>query len=68
MRDIFAVLDGLRRNGLALLLVEQNARAALALADHGIVLELGEVAAQGPSATLSADPRMLETYLGHRRG
>jgi branched-chain amino acid transport system ATP-binding protein len=68
VRDIFAVLDRLRRDGLAILLVEQNARAALALADHGLVLELGEVVATGASAALSVDPRVLETYLGQRRG
>ncbi len=68
VHDIFVVLSALRRDGLAILLVEQNARAALALADHGTVLEMGAIAAEGPSAALSEDPRVLETYLGHRRG
>ena len=68
VRDIFAVLGRLRAEGLAILLVEQNARAALALADHGTVLEMGAVAASGRSAALSVDPRVLETYLGHRHG
>jgi branched-chain amino acid transport system ATP-binding protein len=66
-RDIFAVLDRLRAHGPATLLVEQNARAALALADHGVVLELGTVVAAGPSAALAVDPRVRETYLGQRR-
>ena len=66
-RDIFAVLGRLRGEGLAMLLVEQNARAALALADTGIVLELGSVVAAGPSAALAADPRVQDTYLGQRR-
>jgi branched-chain amino acid transport system ATP-binding protein len=66
VRDIFAVLDRLRRDGLSILLVEQNARAALALADHGMVLEMGAVVATGRSAELAVDPRVLETYLGAR--
>lgn len=67
VQEIFAVLGRLREEGLAILLVEQNARAALALADHGTVLEMGEVVAEGTSAALSVDPRVLETYLGQRR-
>jgi branched-chain amino acid transport system ATP-binding protein len=67
-RDIFAVLGRLKRDGLAILLVEQNALAALALADSAIVLELGSIAAAGPSATLATDPRVRETYLGRHRG
>jgi branched-chain amino acid transport system ATP-binding protein len=66
VRDIFAVLDRLRGDGLSILLVEQNARAALALADHGMVLEMGAVVATGRSADLAVDPRVLETYLGAR--
>ncbi len=50
VRDIFRVLDGLRRDGLAIVLVEQNARAALALADEGAVLEMGRITAAGPAA------------------
>ena len=65
VRDIFRVLDGLRRDGLSMVLVEQNARAALALADEGAVLEMGVITAAGPAATLMADPRVLATYLGH---
>ncbi len=47
VRDIFRALDGLRRDGLAIVLVEQNARAALALADEGAVLEMGRITAAG---------------------
>ncbi len=64
VRDIFAVLARLRADGIAILLVEQNARAALALADHACVLEMGEVVLQGPSAALAADPRVVASYLG----
>ena len=55
---------GLRARGCAILLVEQNARAALRIADHGYVLETGRVALQGPSAGLAGDARVIETYLG----
>jgi branched-chain amino acid transport system ATP-binding protein len=67
VREIFRVLVELRSRGLAILLVEQNVRAALQVSDYGYVLEMGEVAAEGPSAELARDPRVLETYLGQRR-
>ena len=66
VRDIFRTLDGLRRDGLAMVLVEQNARAALALADEGAVLEMGRITAAGPAAALRKDGRVLATYLGAR--
>jgi branched-chain amino acid transport system ATP-binding protein len=66
VRDIFRVLSALRRDGLAILLVEQNAVAALALADYGVVMEMGEVTAEGPSRSLADDPRVMDTYLGRR--
>jgi branched-chain amino acid transport system ATP-binding protein len=67
VREIFRVLVTLRSRGLSILLVEQNVRAALQVSDYGYVLEMGEVAAEGPSADLARDPRVLETYLGQRR-
>ena len=67
VREIFRVLVDLRRRGLSILLVEQNARAALQVSDYGYVLEMGEIAAEGRSADLARDPRVLETYLGQRR-
>ena len=48
----------------AILLVEQNARAALKIADRAYVLESGRVTMQGPAAELAADPRVIEAYLG----
>jgi branched-chain amino acid transport system ATP-binding protein len=67
VHDIFRVLDGLRHDGLAIVLVEQNARAALALADEAAVLEMGTITSSGSAATLREDPRILETYLGAKR-
>lgn len=67
VREIFRVLAELRARGLSILLVEQNVRAALDVADYGYVLEMGEVAAEGPGVTLARDPRILSTYLGQRR-
>jgi branched-chain amino acid transport system ATP-binding protein len=65
--DIFRVIGGLRDRGIAILLVEQNARAALQMADYGYVLEMGRVVMEGPCATLAQDTRVIETYLGRRR-
>jgi branched-chain amino acid transport system ATP-binding protein len=64
--DIFRVIGGLRDRGIAILLVEQNARAALQLADYGYVLEMGRVALHGPCAELAQDGRVIETYLGRK--
>ena len=50
------------------MLVEQNARAALAVADYGYVLEAGNVVLAGDSATLAADPRVAAAYLGRPVG
>jgi branched-chain amino acid transport system ATP-binding protein len=68
VRDIFRTIDGLRQTGVTILLVEQNARAALDVADHGYVLEMGEIVLQGPARELAADPRLIDTYLGSAAG
>jgi branched-chain amino acid transport system ATP-binding protein len=52
---------------VTILLVEQNARAALEVADHGYVLEMGEIALEGPAADLAKDSRVIDTYLGAAR-
>ena len=67
VRSIFATIAALRSTGVTILLVEQNARAALEVADYGYVLEMGEVAVQGPAEELARDPRVIETYLGAAR-
>ncbi len=64
VREIFHVIVDLRRRGVSVLLVEQNARAALQIADDGYVLETGEVSLSGPASSLAGDRRVVETYLG----
>jgi branched-chain amino acid transport system ATP-binding protein len=64
VRDIFRIIADLRRTGVSILLVEQNARAALQVADYGYVLETGEIVLEGPAKDLAANPRVVETYLG----
>lgn len=64
VREIFRIIADLRQTGVSILLVEQNARAALQVADYGYVLETGELALEGPSAQLIDDPKVIESYLG----
>ncbi|MEP7180837.1 MAG: ABC transporter ATP-binding protein [Betaproteobacteria bacterium] len=64
VREIFSIIAALRATGVSILLVEQNARAALQVSDYGYVLETGELAVEGPSAELAANPRVAATYLG----
>jgi len=63
-REIFRVIRRINHDGVAVLLVEQNARRALALASRGYVLETGRLVTSGTSAELSADPRVRTAYLG----
>jgi branched-chain amino acid transport system ATP-binding protein len=64
VREIFRVIGDLRKLGVAILLVEQNARAALQVSDYGYVLETGEIALEGASSQLEDDPKVVESYLG----
>jgi branched-chain amino acid transport system ATP-binding protein len=64
VRDILTIVRALRDDGVSILLVEQNARAALETSDHGYVLETGEIALEGASNALASDPRVQATYLG----
>jgi branched-chain amino acid transport system ATP-binding protein len=64
VHEIFRIVQDLKRSGVAILLVEQNARAALQVADYGYVLETGSLALEGPARALEHDPRVAETYLG----
>jgi len=63
-REIFRVIRRINDDGVAVLLVEQNARRALALAVRGYVLETGRLVTSGTSAALAADPRVRTAYLG----
>ena len=69
IKEIFRIISELKQTGVAILLVEQNARAALQIADYGYVLETGEVSLAGPSKELAADQRVIDAYLGlgHKR-
>ena len=64
VREILSIVRQLRKDGVSILLVEQNALAALDASDHGYVLETGEIALKGPSRDLISDPRVQATYLG----
>jgi branched-chain amino acid transport system ATP-binding protein len=64
VREIFRIVMGLRELGVSILLVEQNARAALETADHGYVLETGSIVFGGRAADLVHDPRVIASYLG----
>jgi branched-chain amino acid transport system ATP-binding protein len=64
VQEIFHIIRELKQAGVALLLVEQNARAALQVADYAYLLETGSLALEGPAAQLASDPRVIETYLG----
>jgi branched-chain amino acid transport system ATP-binding protein len=64
VREIFRIISELRQTGVSILLVEQNARAALHVADYGYVLETGELSMEGPASVLAGDRRVIESYLG----
>jgi branched-chain amino acid transport system ATP-binding protein len=64
VREVFRIIASLRELGVSILLVEQNARAALETADFGYVLETGEIVHSGAAANLMHDPRVTASYLG----
>lgn len=64
VREIFRIIDGLRSTGVTILLIEQNARAALETADYGYVLETGDIVHHGAARELITDPRVTASYLG----
>ena len=67
VKDIFEIIDLLRERGNTILLVEQNARKALEIADYAYVLETGQLVLEGPGKTLLEDQRVQEAYLGVAR-
>jgi branched-chain amino acid transport system ATP-binding protein len=64
VREIFTTLSALKARGLTILLVEQNARLALQVADFAYVMENGNIALQGSSGNVLDDPKVIEAYLG----
>jgi branched-chain amino acid transport system ATP-binding protein len=62
--EMLEVIGGLRDHGVSTLLVEQNARAALRLADYGYVLENGRIVLEGPAVDLACNPRIVQSYMG----
>jgi branched-chain amino acid transport system ATP-binding protein len=66
VREVFRTIERLREGGASILLIEQNARAALEVSNYGYVLETGAVALEGPARELALDARVIDTYLGAR--
>jgi branched-chain amino acid transport system ATP-binding protein len=64
VKEILHTISDLRSTGVSILLIEQNARAALQISDYGYVLENGEIALEGLSSELANNPRVIESYLG----
>jgi branched-chain amino acid transport system ATP-binding protein len=64
VKEIFHIISALKGTGVAILLVEQNARAALQVSDYGYVLETGQIALQGQAGELANNARVIESYLG----
>ena len=68
INEIFRIIVDLRSKGVSILLVEQNARAALRASDYGYVIETGDVVLEGPAADLAENPKVIESYLGRKSG
>jgi branched-chain amino acid transport system ATP-binding protein len=68
VREIFSAIGRLREQGVTILLVEQMAAQALALADRAYVLERGRIALEGTAAAVRSDPAVIEAYLGRGAG
>ena len=64
VKEIFAIIQQLHESGITILLVEQNAKMALAVSDRAYVLETGTISMEGPAAELAADDRVRKAYLG----
>jgi branched-chain amino acid transport system ATP-binding protein len=66
VREIFRIIADLRQSGVSMLLVEQNARAALEISDYAYVLENGVISLHGPATELAGNSKIIDTYLGRR--
>jgi branched-chain amino acid transport system ATP-binding protein len=67
VKEIFRIISDLRKTGVATLLIEQNARAALQVSDYGYVIEMGEITMHGNASDLAHDKRVIDSYLGLAR-
>ncbi len=65
--EVFRTLKAINQTGVTILLVEQNVKAALAIAHRGVILVDGKLRHEGPAATLAGDPIVAELYLGAHR-
>jgi len=64
VKDIFSIIDTLNKRGITVLIVEQNARETLKIADYAYVLQVGKLVQEGPAAKLLKDDSLVEAYLG----
>jgi branched-chain amino acid transport system ATP-binding protein len=64
VQEVFAILKGLRDNGVTILLIEQNAKQALQISDYGLVLEQGQTRIEDTAQKILADPRIAQLFLG----
>ena len=64
VEEVFAAIAALKQEGVTILLVEQNASAALDVADYAYVIETGRIVLEGDSANIAADPAVIAAYLG----
>ena len=64
VKEIFSIIEELHKSGITILLVEQNAKMALAISDRAYVLETGNIAMEGSAKELSEDDRVRKAYLG----
>ena len=64
VKEIFSIIQELHKSGITILLVEQNAKMALAVSDRAFVVETGTISMEGPAAVLAADDRVRKAYLG----
>jgi len=64
VQEVFRIIEEIRTEGITIFLIEQNANAALKIADYAFVLETGQIVLQGPGSTLLNHPKVREAYLG----
>ncbi len=63
-KEVFAALSRIRATGLTILIVEQNARATLELADFAYLMEVGQISGSGPAHQIKSDPAVIRAFLG----